>query len=237
LEGSDLLIGVRDEATANATVHELDDVVRLQGWNNSYNRIETLRFANGTPVDIRSLAGSVLGGSGPDLLSGGTGNDWIAAGSGDDQVLAGAGNDVIIGGPGSDSLDGGSGNDVYAVGAGHGQDTIDDTGPVSDMDSVTFGSGIDVNDLWFRQVGSDLAVDVLGTDDGILVSGWYASEAAQMDRFETSDGSVLVSSQVQQLVNAMAAFEPDDFGSSPLADDLPDSVRTTISASWEQSGS
>lgn len=235
-EGDDLLVGVRDESSPDSTVYELEDVVRLQSWNNSYNKIESLRFANGTQVDIRALAGSVIGSVDSDVLSDGSGDAWIAAGSGNDQVHADAGDDLVIGGPGDDLLDGGSGNDVYAFGAGDDRDTISDSGPASDLDSVAFGHGIEAGTLWFRQLGDDLSVEVLGTDDSLLISGWYASEDAQIDRFETSDGSVLVSHQVQQLVSAMASFEPESFGTSSLVENLPESVRSTIASSWEQPG-
>ena len=45
-------------------------------------------------------------------LSGGAGADLLIGGAGDDILLGGDGDDVLIGGPGLDVLDGGPGNNV-----------------------------------------------------------------------------------------------------------------------------
>jgi Ca2+-binding RTX toxin-like protein len=45
-------------------------------------------------------------------LDGGAGNDVLVGGDGDDTLLGGAGDDVLTGGPGLDTLDGGTGNNT-----------------------------------------------------------------------------------------------------------------------------
>jgi len=73
------------------------------------------------------------------------------------------------------------------------------------MDRVELGVGIESGQLWFSQTGSDLAVSIIGTSDSLLVKNWYSGDIYHIEQFVTSDGSVLLDTQVQQLVDAMAS--------------------------------
>ena len=44
--------------------------------------------------------------------------------------------------------------------------------------------------------------------DRLTIEGWYRGPAAPVQAFETAKGDVLRAKQVEQLVQAMAAFEP-----------------------------
>jgi serralysin len=103
-----------------------------------------------------TIAMSVLGdagndvvrlGAGPDFFNGAAGNDKVWGGAGDDWLRAGKGNDRIRGGPGDDDLVGVEGHDI--IYGGDGDDRLvglagDDrlfAGPGRDL--VLCGDGID----------------------------------------------------------------------------------------------
>ncbi|MBC7700396.1 calcium-binding protein, partial [Aquabacterium sp.] len=57
-------------------------------------------------------------------------------------------------------------------------------------------------------VGNNLEVDIKGTSDKFTLTNWYLGNQYHVEQFKTSDGKVLLDSQVQALVQAMAAFSP-----------------------------
>lgn len=75
---------------------------------------------------------------------------------------------------------------------------------------------IDQTQLWFRHLGNDLQIDVLGTADQIVVKDWYVGGVSGADnhieRIRTADGRTLYDSDVDKLVHAMAAFAPPQAG-------------------------
>ena len=81
----------------------------------------------------------VFGDRGNDILRGGEGNDRLYGGIGDDLLEGGPGEDVLSGGFGADGIDGGPGND-YVRGDGT-QDEIVDTGPSTDVDTLSYSTG------------------------------------------------------------------------------------------------
>ena len=186
-------------------------------------------------------ANYLMGNSGNDVLAGNGGNDGLYGGGGNDQLSGGAGNDTLYGdsnddtlagGAGNDYLFGGSGSDTFVFGMGDGRDWISESViDVSDTDSLLFGDNINTDDLWFSQNGNSLDIHVEGTDDRIRIDNWYGS-GPSVEQFETSTGEVLFASQVQQLVDAMAGFNPvdGDFLNVPQQDQ--DNVAAIIAASW-----
>jgi hypothetical protein len=98
---------------------------------------------------------------------------------------------------------------------------------------VIFGGGITSDLLWFRQNGSNLDVSVIGTNDKVSISSWYTSSNNHLDQFQTSDGKVLLESQVQNLVNAMAGFGVPAGGESNLTQDQRQQLEVVIAANWQ----
>ncbi|BBU58272.1 hypothetical protein KU6B_45370 [Mameliella alba] len=100
---------------------------------------------------------TINGGAGNDEIQGGDGDDELAGSIGDDLVNGGADNDIITGGPGHDTLLGGAGTDDLNGGAG--DDSLDggsfnDTlGGFSGNDTLNGGSG---NDVLAGHEGNDL---------------------------------------------------------------------------------
>ncbi|BAI73768.1 calcium binding hemolysin protein (plasmid) [Azospirillum sp. B510] len=140
--------------------------------------------------------------------------------------------DTLSGGAGDDTLAGGLGDDVYRFGRGGGHDRIVENDGDVDNDRLVFDAGIDAHQLWFSKSGSDLEVRVVGTDDAVTVAGWYSGAEHHMDSIETADGTVLLDSMVDRLVQAMAGFAPPSAGTMTIDPDAYPQVETAITASW-----
>jgi Ca2+-binding RTX toxin-like protein len=174
------------------------------------------------------------GGSGNDTLWGGSGDDRLNGDSGNDELFGGWGNDRLTGGLGDDQLDGWQGDDDYHFAAGDGHDTIRERGG---KDTLFLEDGITAEALWFRRVKRDLVISMPGTNDEIVMDDWYrGGRWWRVDRIETSAGKLLLENQVQQLVSAMAAFNPpssSDFLSNP---DIAETLRPVITSVWTSTG-
>lgn len=142
-------------------------------------------------------------------LTGTTANEYLFGLAGNERLEGGAGNDVLVGGLGNDTLVGGAGADKYVFGLGHGADTIIETGIAGEQDELVFGKGIDANELWFRKVGNDLVINVLGTDDQVTVQSWFSAPTTHtIEKIRSGDGQVLSYAKVDSLIAAMAGFQP-----------------------------
>ena len=176
---------------------------------------------------------TLLGGDGNDFLYGGEGNDILKGGTGNDNLNGGTGDDVLEGGTGSDSLYGGSGNDTYLYRRGDGDDYfVDADATTGNTDVLVFGEQITSDQLWFRRVGSDLEVSIIGTMDRVRVGNWYAGASNHLEQFKTADGKVLLDSQVDALVSAMAGFAPPPAGQTTRPAGYQSTLNPMIAASW-----
>ncbi|WP_236250085.1 calcium-binding protein [Pseudomonas cichorii] len=237
------------------------DRLTVSGWfSNTANLIEQIQFADGTTWNASTIktmsngtstqgndalygddavADSLSGLAGNDKLYGLGGNDILSGGAGDDELNGGAGADTLIGGTGNDRLYGDRGNDLYQFERGGGQDVIDDFDPDANTDVLQFGSGIAADQLWFSKNGWDLEVGVIGTSDKVTVSKWSFwgegtwEDAQQIEQFRTADGKVLMASQVDQMVQAMAAFAPPAPGEVKLSENYQASLNAVIAANWQ----
>ena len=66
-----------------------------------------------------------------------------------------------------------------------------------------------------------------------MISNWYLGSQYHVEQFRTNDGKVLLDSQVQNLVTAMAAFSPPAAGQTTLPGDYAASLNTVIAANWQ----
>ncbi len=144
----------------------------------------------------------------------------VVIGNSASNVLTGAaGNDTLDGGAGADTLIGGTGADLYAFDAGHGIDTIQENDATLGVkDAVQFLGTIKQADVQFKQVGSNLEVLLTASLDKLVMQNWYLGSQYHVEEFRFSDGNVLLDTQVQLLVSAMAGFNVPTAGieSSPL---------------------
>ncbi len=139
----------------------------------------------------------VFGERGNDKLFGGGGDDKLFGGPGDDLLQGGPGDDLLIGGFGADTIDGEEGNDYV-----RGDATIDhlrDAGPASDVDTLSYSTGVSpgftraVSNPGFpakTEEGRGVYLDLtegLG-DNGVAPNGGGVDDVADLD-FEHIVGS------------------------------------------------
>ncbi|MGY2173439.1 calcium-binding protein, partial [Pseudomonas gingeri] len=181
------------------------------------------------------------GGAGDDILAGGWGNDTLLGGMGNDFLNGGEGDDVLDGGRGNDTLIGGEGSDTYVLRKGDGVDVINNYAWSNDpikgwgnngKDTVVFSGDIASEHLWFRKDGTDLQISIIGSDDKAVLRNWYSDSAYHVSQFVSSDGKVLLDTQVQNLVDAMAGFGVQAGSESSLTSDQRSQLDVVIAANW-----
>lgn len=198
--------------------------------NQGTDRVEaSISYTLGVNVENLTLTGTA------GLTGYGNAVDNVLAGNAGNNLLMGyAGNDTLIGGAGADTLVGGAGNDTYRVGRGSGADLIDDNDATAgNNDTLRFGSDVDADQLWFRRNGNNLEVSVIGTSDRAVISNWYGGSRYHVETFVSGDGRVLLDSQVDALVNAMAAFAPPASGQTTLPPSYQASLESVIAVNWK----
>ena len=206
----------------------------LNGTGNLLNNTLTGNSA----VNVLTGAGgndTLYGLGGNDILYGSyTGNDALYGGDGHDALNGLYGHDTLHGGAGNDTLDGSWGNDTYRFGRGEGQDRIlESDNTTTGVDTLQLLAGVSREQVWWRKSGSDLEMSIIGTTDKVTVQNWYAGKAYHVDQFRTADGKVLLDTQVDLLVNAMARFAPPAAGQTTLPTTYQTALNTVIAANWK----
>jgi len=206
---------------------------------------DSLLGGSGDDTLLGGLGTDVLNaGSGHDVLNGGDGADTLDGGAGDDQLLGGAENDALTGGSGADqftgetgndTLTGGSGNDRYNFARGDGQDTIIDSDPFpGNQDRAIFGATINPLDLVISRQANDLRLAIHGSSDQITVQNWYVGTSSRIETIQASNGQTLLSTQVDQLMQAMAGFtQQTGLTWDQAIDQQPQDVQAILAASWQ----
>ncbi len=215
-------------------------------------KVEEVRFANGTVWSVEQVKALTLqgtvgndyilgfggndvidGGAGNDVLDGGNGSDLLLGGEGNDTLEGGGGNDTLVGGAGNDYLSGGIGSDVYRFDRGWGQDTVSNYDwSSSKTDAIEFAADITPDTLWFSRQGSNLVIDSRGTEDSVTVLDWYSGSAQRLEVIQAGSSS-LYANQVDNLVNAMAAFGAPAGGEINLTQAQRDQLNVAIAANWQ----
>ncbi|MCW0235229.1 MAG: hypothetical protein OJJ21_16630, partial [Ferrovibrio sp.] len=181
---------------------------------------------------------AVGAGSSQNAIAGTTGNDTLSGTSGSDFLFGDAGNDTLAGGAANDILAGGAGDDTYVIDRSDGSDSITQ-GDIADASTSTdilrFSTGVAFDQLWFRQAGNDLRIDVIGeAASSVYLKDWYGDSSRRIDSIETVDGShSLSAANVANLVSAMASFSPPTAGQMTLAAaGLDDDLNGVLAANW-----
>ncbi|MFK4076522.1 calcium-binding protein, partial [Ectopseudomonas khazarica] len=219
--------------------------------------VERLEFADGSSktwaqiaeagiVQIGSEGNDTMTGySGIDEMHGGAGDDSIDGGTGTNRLYGGAGDDTLtvnsrstdnlfVGGTGNDTLHGSYYSDTYLFNLGDGVDTIVETANgYAHTDMLRFGEGIEAGQIWLGREGNNLQLQLLGTDDQVSIKNWYSSTSSQIEEFQLNDGRALSSSQVNNLVNAMAAFGSPAGGELDLSAAQREQLDMVIAANWQ----
>lgn len=100
------------------------------------------------------------------------------------------------------------------------------------LDTVKFLSDIIPEQIWFQRGGNNLEVSIIGSHDKLVIKDWYLSSGAHVEQFKTAGGLMLLDSQVDSLVTAMAGFEPPEIGQTILPSSYAATLDPLISAFW-----
>ncbi|MCW5788346.1 MAG: hypothetical protein KIT49_12725 [Nitrospira sp.] len=180
----------------------------------------------GANVEHLTLTGTAaIGGTGNTLANSLIGN------AGNNVLMGGDGNDTLSGGKGNDVLNGGTGNDVFQLARGDGQDTIADASGTGDR--LNFASGVNPLDLMLSQSANDLRIAVYGSTDQVTIANWYAGAANQIETVQAGNGQQLMSTQVNQLIQAMAGFtQQTGLSWDQAIAQRPEDVQQILAANW-----
>ena len=84
-----------------------------------------------------------------------------------------------------------------------------------------------------RHVGNNLEVSIIGTSDKLTLENWYLGNQYHVEQFKTADNKVLLDSQVESLVQAMATFTPPASGQTTLPTNCQTALAPVIAANWQ----
>jgi Ca2+-binding RTX toxin-like protein len=242
--GDDTLLGGADNDTLNGDAG--NDILYGDDGNDTLTGGGDVdQLYGGAGNDKLTANGNSSAGS---LLDGGDGDDELNAsqerkatlrgGAGNDKLSVQYWNDGIDfeGGTGNDIFTGGHAGDTYRFNLGDGQDTITDyqwSHSGSPTDLLIFGAAVNTDQLWFIRNCDNLDISVIGTEDKVTISKWFSSADYQIETIKAGDGKALLSSQVQNLVDAMASFAPPTAGQLTLPDNYRESLQPTLTANWK----
>jgi len=201
VNNSSLLIKIGtngDQIRINNFFHRTSGVGALD----DANKIDTLKFADGTSMNLLAglfMQGTVATG---ETLYGTQSSDDITGLGGNDTIVVEGGNDILAGGKGNDNLQGGSGDDIYKFNVGDGQDTIFDS---SGIDQIVFGAGIKASDIKLAQLqdltnnNAYLIIKIGTGTDQITISNFFhhangvglLDDVNKIDTLKFSDGSTM----------------------------------------------
>ncbi|MBS0182663.1 MAG: putative Ig domain-containing protein [Nitrospira sp.] len=172
--------------------------------------------------------------SGANAVNGtGNGLNNTLTGNGADNVLNGGnGNDILSGELGNDVLIGGTGNDTFLFSRGEGQDVVRDNS--GSADQILYDAGIDPLDLVISRQAHDLRLAMHGSANQVTVKDWYLNSHNRIETIQAGNGEILLSTQVDQLIQAMAGFtQQTGLTWDQAIDQRPQDVQAVLAASWQ----
>ncbi|WP_321166030.1 calcium-binding protein, partial [Aquabacterium parvum] len=219
----------------------VDEVLEFDAYSGGIDTVYTDIADYVLPANVENLVMSgksafgnalnnvITGSDDANQVDSGNGNDQLIGLGGDDWLTGGEGNDIYVGGAGDDMLIDDAGDEHYTWGRGEGYDVISDGGGV---DKLQVLDGVAADQIWLRQEGLALELQVIGTSDRLLIEGWFIDPLYQVESFELADGKTLNASNVQSLISAMAAFTPPAMGQTTLTAQQQSQLGQVIATNW-----
>ncbi|MEO1066309.1 MAG: calcium-binding protein, partial [Pseudomonadota bacterium] len=201
------------------TINDTGETLTIdnQNWSSNISfssyRIEAFHFADGTTWDFLDLNRETI---------------LDQATDGDDIVQGFFTDDTLDGGAGDDALSGGDGDDTYIFARGSGHDTIHESvaiALVTDDDTVSFGEGISLSDLFIeRPVGTDdLTFTILDTGETLTIVDQFKAVPSgfwnDVETFTFADGTSMGIQEIIDHIAASATTDGDDVITGTTLDD------------------
>ena len=146
----------------------------------------TVNVPDNLAITISGSNGSVTLGANDKVTITGSNDTVSAGGPGNSVTVSGTGNRISIS-SGAVDLIGASttvvGDDNTISFSGNNSASMQGSG-----ETYLFGSGLTDENLWFEQVGNDLQVDLMGSDEKITVDDWFGGTGAPAVSSFTADG-------------------------------------------------
>lgn len=128
----------------------------------------------------------------------GTGNTM------DNIIIGNFGDNILEGKKGNDTLQGGKGNDTYIFNRGDGEDTIIEAGSTYKYtDAISFGTGINVEDVKFTKSGNDLIISIINTNDKITIKDSNINPDNRIEQFVFANGTIIDGKKFYELSTGM----------------------------------
>jgi hypothetical protein len=87
--------------------------------------------------------------------------------------------------------------------------------------------------LWFAQAGQDLVMSVIGRPQTLTLAGWYDGAASHLGEVDTADGYRIADRGIEQLVQAMAVYQPPASGQTTLPPELASDLAPVLASTWQ----
>ncbi|WP_204903006.1 calcium-binding protein, partial [Microbulbifer mangrovi] len=117
-------------------------------------------------------------------------------------------------------------------GAGDGATTVYNYDTDTTSTDIARFEDVTIEDLWFSRSGNNLQITVSGTDDQMTISNWFSNDNYQLDRIEVGS-SVLLNSQVEKLVSAMASYSVPSGAGNVIPQDVKEELQPVLTDSWQ----
>jgi len=202
---NDLVIALKEEGVV---FDALKDVITLKNYK-SGNSIDAIYLEGYKIVDIEKLFDTPTKEN--DDIELGNLDETIDLLAGDDRVVSLGGNDTLIGNVGNDVLEGGLGDDTYIFNRGDGKDTIYDDYSYGFQDSrkenagndtLQFGEGITLEDIFTKYSGTDLLIGIKEGDtpieqlNDVITIKNYTNENNRIENLLLYDGTTISNDEI-----------------------------------------
>lgn len=169
----------------------------------------------------------------------------LVAGNGDNKIhvkdnlskiTLGDGNNIIEDSGQLTKLELGDGNnqvllsgDMPTVEVGHGTNVLEFSGALGEL---VFGDDIMSDQLWFQHQEQDLKISVINSKQEVILHNWYASTPERPGDIIAGDQHHLFAMDVENLVQAMAAFAPPTSATAMFNDVELQRLQPVLAANW-----
>ncbi|MGY3015556.1 subtilisin-like proprotein convertase family protein/Ca2+-binding RTX toxin-like protein [Pseudomonas sp. TE6283] len=202
------------------------DVTLGDGRNTINGRLDKLVAGNGdNHVESSGSFAEITLGNGGNSIKGefrklvvGDGDNRIETSSSFTKIKLGKGhNNVVVEGSMAD----------VEVGEGHTEVAFRGS-----MSTLNFGKPVLPEQLWFQHQGDDLLISRIGSAQQVTLHDWYASSPARVRDIVAGNGQHLSDRNVEQLVQAMAAFAPPGAAATSFDAAQAQALQPVLAANW-----